>query len=181
MLLCPGLRSIEEDTGTFLFMARDEDMADVLVVCGADYENRRRAEHDVHLIVQDVKHGRRGRGAGGGGYGDDWDAPSWRGGGRDRRDDGPYGKYRRDDDWDRGYGGGGYGGYGGRGYGGGYDRGYGGGYGYGDQRGGGGYGSRRSRSRSYDSRDSRDRYDRSRRRSRSRSRSRSRDWYRGRR
>ena len=76
-----GLRSIEEETATFLFMARDEDNQDALVICGATKACRRQAEHAIHAVVAQVQRGRRS-GGGGGGYGSrDWDdrAPSWRG------------------------------------------------------------------------------------------------------
>ena len=159
-----GLRSIEEETGTFLFMASNDSHEDVLLICSADLVSRKQAEHMVHASVSDVqsRDDARARGGGdrwhdnrgGGSYWDDWRG----GGGRDRYDDrGPPSKYRRGDDYGYRGGGGGGGGYGG-GYGG-YDDRRGGYGGYDDRRGGGGYG-RRSRSRSADSYDSRDSYDR---------------------
>jgi len=154
-----GLRAIEEDTGTFLFMARDDRSGDdVLIVCGHDATERRRAEYAVQAVVNDVRHGRHRRDNWGGG-GDRWGGDSWGGGGRDRWDDGrSMSKYSRGDDGygygrDRDYGYGGYGGYG-RDYDRDYDR---------DRHRGYSRDRRRSRSRSYDSYDSRDSRDRRRR------------------
>jgi len=48
-----GLRAVEEDTGTFLFMARDRDGTDVLMVCGKDKRSRKQAEWAVLDVVQD--------------------------------------------------------------------------------------------------------------------------------
>eukprot|EP00667_Euglena_gracilis_P008673 EG_transcript_8797 len=135
-----GLRAIEEETNTFLFMARDPDGTDVLVICGGDQNDRRHAEHSIHSAVNDYERS-------GGRDQDRYSDASW-----DRRYDSPPRKYarddqydRRNDDWDR---------RSDR-----YDD-----YDRHDRRG------RRSRSRSYDSRDSRRSQDRYRRRSGSRDR-----------
>uniref|UniRef100_A0A7S1N3R2 K Homology domain-containing protein n=1 Tax=Eutreptiella gymnastica TaxID=73025 RepID=A0A7S1N3R2_9EUGL len=95
-----NLRAIEDDTGTFLFMARDDATGDdVLVICGHDAAERRRAQYAVQAAEKESKRG------GGGRRRDDWGGDrgggSWSGGGweRDRNDSGrSMPKYSRGDD-----------------------------------------------------------------------------------
>jgi len=84
------LRKIEDETNTFLFMARDRGGQDVLVICGAEKSDRRHAEYAIHQTVNEWESGASRRG------GDDHQSDD------DRDSQGPPAKFpRRSPSYDR--------------------------------------------------------------------------------
>jgi hypothetical protein len=67
-----ALRHVEEETGTFCFIARDGRGDEQLFIFGWDDLGRARADQMINQIVKDALNGRRDDGyGGGGGYGGD--------------------------------------------------------------------------------------------------------------